>query len=173
MHPFCLGLYFRNQLLKMKNYFLITISRVSAFIGEILSKICRGVLEKSRILYIKESILPHSNGIYYINSQVHLWTYAMKGIRPQHCPVSNNSFGSIWFSMVLVGHGFIVCPRSLFLCPFHKKLRIWWKKSFGFCQTDNPRSSFMMYCYSTDLNVYTWVELTYQNRQVFWIQFLT
>ena len=30
----------------------------------------------------------------------------------------------------------------------------------------------MMYCYSTDLKVYTWVELTYQNRQVFWIQFL-
>ena len=24
----------------------------------------------------------------------------------------------------------------------------------------------MMYCYSTDLNVYTWVELTYQNQQV-------
>ena len=24
----------------------------------------------------------------------------------------------------------------------------------------------MMYCYSTDLNVYTWVELTYPNRQV-------
>ena len=24
-----------------------------------------------------------------------------------HCPVSNTSFGSIWFSMVLVGHGFI------------------------------------------------------------------
>ena len=24
-----------------------------------------------------------------------------------HCPVSNNSFGSFWFCMVLVGHGFI------------------------------------------------------------------
>ena len=80
-------------------------------------------------------------------------------------------FSSVWFSLVTVL--LIVCPRSLLLCPFHKKLRIWWKKSFGFCQTDNPRSSFMMYCYSTDLNVYTWVELTYQNRQVFWIQFLT
>ena len=80
-------------------------------------------------------------------------------------------YGSVWFWLVTVL--FIVCPRSLLLCPFHKKLRIWWKKSFGFCQTDNPRSSFMMYCYSTDLNVYTWVELTYQNRQVFWIQFLT
>ena len=80
-------------------------------------------------------------------------------------------FSSVWFSLVTVL--LIVCPRSLLLCPFHKKLRIWWKKSFGFCQTDNPRSSFMMYCYSTDLNVYTWVERTYQNRQVFWIQFLT
>ena len=79
-------------------------------------------------------------------------------------------FSSVWFSLVTVL--LIVCPRSLLLCPFHKKLRIWWKKSFGFCQTDNPRSSFMMYCYSTDLNVYTWVELTYPNRQVFWIQFL-
>ena len=80
-------------------------------------------------------------------------------------------FSSVWFSLVTVL--LIVCPLSLLLCPFHKKLRIWWKKSFGFCQTDNPRSSFMMYCYSTDLNVYTWVELTYQNRQVFWIQSLT
>ena len=80
-------------------------------------------------------------------------------------------FSSVWFSLVTVL--LIVCPRSLLLCPFHKKLRIWWKKSFGSCQTDNPRSSFMMYCYSTDLNVYTWVELNYQNRQVFWIQFLT
>ena len=87
-------------------------------------------------------------------------------------------FSSVWFSLVTVL--LIVCPRSM-LCPFHKKkkkkkkkrLRIWWKKPFGFCQTDNQRSSFMMYCYSTDLNVYTWVELTYQNRQVFWIQFLT
>ena len=80
-------------------------------------------------------------------------------------------FSSVWFSLVTVL--LIVCPRSLLLCPFHKKLRIWWKKSFDFCQTDNPGSCFMMYCYSTDLNVYTWVELTYQNRQVFWIQFLT
>ena len=71
-------------------------------------------------------------------------------------------FSSVWFSLVTVL--LIVYPRSLLLCPFHKKLRIWWKKSFGVCQTVNPRSSFMMYCYSTDLNVYTWVELTYQNR---------
>ena len=56
--------------------------------------------------------------------------------------------GSVWFWLVTVL--LIVCPRSLLLCPFHKKLRIWSKKSFGFCQTDNPRSSFMMYCYSTD-----------------------
>ena len=61
--------------------------------------------------------------------------------------------GSVWFWLVTVL--LIVCPRSLLLCPFHKKLRIRWKRSFGFCQTDNPRSSFMMYCYSTDLNIYT------------------
>ena len=79
-------------------------------------------------------------------------------------------FGSVWFWLVTVL--LIVCPRSLLLCPFHKKLRIWWKKSFGFCETDNPQSSFMMYCYSTDLNVYTWVELTSQNLQVFCSQFL-
>ena len=50
MHPFCLGLYFRNRLSKMKYYFIIIIGRVLSFIGEIPRKICRGVLEKSRIL---------------------------------------------------------------------------------------------------------------------------
>ena len=55
---------------------------------------------------------------------------------------------SFWFGMVLVGQGFINClPRSLLLCPFHKKLRIWWKKFFGFCQTDNPRFRCIVYCY--------------------------
>ena len=68
----------------MENYFLITISGISSFIGKILSKICRGVLEKSRIL-LEESIFPHSNGIYHSNSHVHLWIYVMKRIRPQHC----------------------------------------------------------------------------------------
>ena len=68
----------------MKNYFIITNSRVLSFIGEILSKIRRGVLEKSRILK-EESILPHSNGIYYSNSHVNLWTHVMKRIRLQHC----------------------------------------------------------------------------------------
>ena len=68
----------------MKKYFTITISRVLSFIGEILNKIRPGVLEKSRILQ-KESILPHSNGIYYSNSHVHLWTFVMKRIRPNHC----------------------------------------------------------------------------------------
>ena len=35
------------------------------------------------------------------------------------CPVSNNSFGSIWFSMVLVGHGFINClPSESFVVSF-------------------------------------------------------
>ena len=50
MHQFCLELYFTNQLIKMKNCFKITVSRVSSFIGEILSKICRGILEKIKIL---------------------------------------------------------------------------------------------------------------------------
>ena len=54
-------------------------------------------------------------------------------------------FGSVWLWLVMVL--LIVWPRSLLLCPFHKKLRIWWKKSFGFCQTDNPRFIFIMYCY--------------------------
>ena len=52
-------------------------------------------------------------------------------------------FGSVWLVTVLL----IVWHRSLLLCPFHKKLRIWWKKSFSFCQTDNPRFSCNMYCY--------------------------
>ena len=54
-------------------------------------------------------------------------------------------FGSVWFWLFTVLS--IVWPQSLLLCPFHKKLRIWWKKSFGFCQTDNPRFSCIKYCY--------------------------
>ena len=50
MHPFCLGLYFKNWWIKMKNYFIITIRRVLSILGLILSKIRLGVLEKSRIL---------------------------------------------------------------------------------------------------------------------------
>ena len=58
---------------------------------------------------------------------------------------SNNSFDSFlfWLFTVLL----IVWPRSLLLCPFHTKLRIWWKKSFSFCQTDNSWFSCIMYCY--------------------------
>ena len=41
---------FRNWLIKMKNCFIITINRLLSSIGEILSKIRQGVLEKSRIL---------------------------------------------------------------------------------------------------------------------------
>ena len=52
---------------------------------------------------------------------------------------------SVWFWLVTVL--LIVWPSSLLLCPFHKKLRIWWKKSFGLCQTDNPRFICIMYCY--------------------------
>ena len=83
IHPFCLGFYFKTYLIRMKNCFIITVSRVQSFIGEILGNIHRGVLEKSRILQ-EESILPHSNGIYYSNSHVHLWTCVMKLIRLQH-----------------------------------------------------------------------------------------
>ena len=50
MHPFCLGLYFRNWSIKMKNYFTMTISRVLSLISEILSKIRQGILKKTRIL---------------------------------------------------------------------------------------------------------------------------
>ena len=53
-------------------------------------------------------------------------------------------FGSVWFWLVTVL--LIVWPRSLLLRPFHK-LRIWWKKSVSFCQTDSPRFSCTMYCY--------------------------
>ena len=39
-------------------------------------------------------------------------------------------FGLLWFSTVLS----IVWPRSLLLCLFHKKLRIWKKKLLGFAK---------------------------------------
>ena len=56
----------------MKNYFITTIDRALSFIGEILSEIGRGFLEKTRIL-LGDSILPHSNGIYYSNSRLSCW----------------------------------------------------------------------------------------------------
>ena len=65
----------------MKIYFILTISMDLSFIGEILSKIHQGFLEKFRIL-LEEFIWSHSNGIYYSNSHVHLWTYVMKCFRP-------------------------------------------------------------------------------------------
>ena len=55
-------------------------------------------------------------------------------------------FGSLRFGMVKVLS--IVWLRCLLLCPFHNYLRIWEKKSFVFCQTDNPQFSFIMYCYT-------------------------
>ena len=66
-------------------------------------------------------------------------------------------FGLVWFWLVMVL--LIVWSRSLLLCPFHKKLRIWWKKSFGFRQTDNPRFSCIMYCFS-------YQQLTSKNLEV-------
>ena len=71
---------------------------------------------------------------------------------------------SVRFGMVTVLS--FVWPRSLLLCPFHKKLRlIWKKKSFGFCQTDNPQFSFIMYCY-------TYRQLTCRNLEVSEFSFL-
>ena len=66
-------------------------------------------------------------------------------------------FGSEWFWLVTAL--LIVWFRSLLLCPIHKKLRIWWKKSFGFFPTDNPRLSCIMYCYS-------YRQITCKNLQV-------
>ena len=40
----------KKKSIRMKNYFIITINKVLFFIGEILSKIHRGILEKCRIL---------------------------------------------------------------------------------------------------------------------------
>ena len=41
---------------------------------------------------------------------VHYRSYVK--VDTEQCPVSNNSFGSFWFSMVLVGTGFINCLAS-------------------------------------------------------------
>ena len=51
---------FQKLFNKNEKLFIITMSRVLSFIGEILRKI-RRVLEKSKILK-EESILPRSNG---------------------------------------------------------------------------------------------------------------
>ena len=65
-------------------------------------------------------------------------------------------FSRFRFSMVRVLS--IVWRLSLLLYSFHKKQRIW-EKSFGFCQTDNPQFSFIMYCY-------TYRQLTCRNLEV-------
>ena len=78
------------------------------------------------------------------------------------------SRGSVLFGLVL----FINCLVSgLLMCPFHKELIICERVSFEFCQTDDPRFSFIMYC--SALPVYTWRELTSRNLEVCEIQFLT
>ena len=87
-------------------YILITIIRVLSFVGEILSKIRKGVL----------SILPHSSGIYYSNSHVDLWTYVMKCIGPQHWAISNNGFRSDSFYEKKIGEDLVfnnALPKSL------------------------------------------------------------
>ena len=72
-------------------------------------------------------------------------------------------FGLVWFwlAMVLLS----VWPQSLLLCPFHKKLRIWLKEFFDFCQADNQRFSCIMFCY-------TYWQLTCENLQVSEFSFL-
>ena len=42
------------------------------------------------------------------NTVIHL-SYNFKNPHWIQCPVSNNGFGSFWFGMVLVVHGFINC----------------------------------------------------------------
>ena len=84
MHPFCLGLYFRSYSIKMKNHFRTTIHMVLCFIGKILSKIRRAVLEKSRILY-EQSILPHSNGIYHSKTHVYHVDRAWRRLNIDQC----------------------------------------------------------------------------------------
>ena len=66
-------------------------------------------------------------------------------------------FSSVWFWLVTVL--VTVWLGSLLLCPFQKKLRIRWKKSFGFYQTHNPRFSCIMFCYK-------YLQLTWLNLKV-------
>ena len=67
----------------------------------------------------------------------------------RQCPVSNNGFGSVWFGMVLVGHGFINCLASeSFVVSYLQETENLMEEVFGFSQTDNPRFSCIMYCYS-------------------------
>ena len=90
---------------------------------------------------------------YVWNLLFHFWQLWVVYHKPpfewSHCwghrPVSNNGFGSVWFWLVTVL--LIVWSRSLLLCLFHEKLRIWWMTSFGFCQRDNPQFSYTMYFY--------------------------
>ena len=79
------------------------------------------------------------------------------------CQVSNNGFLAVWFGLAMVLS--IVWPRTLLLCPFHKKLRISEKKSYGFCQTGNPQFSFIVY-------FYTYWQLTWRNLEVSEFSFL-
>ena len=109
-----------------------------------------------------EAILESYFARYWWDNPQHDWLGLDQQAFPVKCELSSNEnihrtviawfqitvlvrFGPVWFWLVTVS--LIVWPRSLLLCPFHKKLRIWWKKSFGFCQTDNPRFSCIMYCY--------------------------
>ena len=84
-------------------------------------------------------------------------------------------FGLVWCGLVWFGYCFInYCFASdLFLCQFHKELVIWKKVPLVFCQTHNPRFSFIMYCYwRVVLSVYKCWERTWRNLDVSEFSFL-
>ena len=83
-----------------------------------------------------------------------------------YCPVSSNVFLSIWFGLVRVLSN--TWPQSLLMCLFRKKLRIWEKKSSDFCQTDNPRFSFIIYCYIHDIST-TYLKKS-RSKRIQWSQ---
>ena len=56
----------------MENYFIITISRVSSFIGEILGKFRRDVFKKTRTLYKKTRFYPIPMGFTTVG-QIHVY----------------------------------------------------------------------------------------------------
>ena len=84
------------------------------------------------------------------------WTTRNLLFETGQCALSCYDFHMVRFCLVGLGFDFINCLTSdLLLCPFYKELIIWEKMSLDFCQTDNPRFSFIMYCYWTALPVYT------------------
>ena len=72
----------------------------------------------------------------------------------------------------VLGFCFVLFCFVLFVCLFFV-LFCFVLFCLFFCQTDNLRFGFIMYCYWTALPVYTWRELTCRNLEVCEIQFLT